>query len=149
LREHVPEAQRLHGPSIKHDISVAVSHIPTFIAEAGARLEALLPGIRICCFGHVGDGNLHYNQSMPPGMAKDEFLAREDAVHDVVHQVTAEMQGSISAEHGIGRLKQSAFLQAEPAEALDRMFRVKQAIDPANLFNPGRVLPRVRPSFLS
>lgn len=149
LREHVPEAQRLHGPSIKHDIAVAVSRIPEFIEEAGARLAALVPGIRICCFGHVGDGNLHYNQSKPLAMSDGDFLAREDAVHDVVHQVTAAMNGSISAEHGVGRLKQSAFLQAEPAEALDLMFRVKQAIDPANLFNPGRVLPRVRPSSLS
>jgi FAD/FMN-containing dehydrogenase len=146
LREHVPEAQRLHGASIKHDISVAVSRIPEFIARAGARLEQLMPGIRVCCFGHVGDGNLHYNQSKPAELSDAQFLAREEAVHDVVHEVTADMGGSISAEHGVGRLKQAAFLRAEPAEALDLMRRIKQAIDPANTFNPGRVLPLARPS---
>lgn len=77
LREHVPEAQRLHGPSIKHDISVAVSRIPEFIERAGAELQALMPGIRVCCFGHVGDGNLLYNQSKPDGMALADFRARE------------------------------------------------------------------------
>ncbi|MCJ0763998.1 FAD-binding oxidoreductase [Variovorax terrae] len=144
LREHVPEAQRLDGPSIKHDISVAVSRIPAFIAEADAALQALMPGIRICCFGHVGDGNLHYNQSKPAGMADADFLAREDAVHDAVHAIAARLQGSISAEHGIGRLKQSALLHHKPAVALDLMARIKQAVDPANLFNPGRLLPRDR-----
>ncbi|WP_093202685.1 FAD-binding oxidoreductase [Variovorax sp. YR750] len=141
LREHVPEAQRLDGPSIKHDISVAVSRIPEFIAEAGAALEGLLPGIRVVCFGHVGDGNLHYNQSKPPGMSDAAFRAREEAVHDVVHAITARMQGSISAEHGIGRLKQEAFLQYKQPVALELMARIKHALDPANTFNPGRVLP--------
>ncbi len=141
LREHVPEAQRLEGPSIKHDISVAVSRIPEFIAEAGAALQSLLPGIRVVCFGHVGDGNLHYNQSKPHGMQDAEFRAREEAVHEVVHAVTARMQGSISAEHGIGRLKRQAFLQYKQPVALELMARIKQALDPANTFNPGRVLP--------
>ncbi|NDZ15747.1 hydroxyacid dehydrogenase [Variovorax sp. WS11] len=144
LREHVPEAQRLEGPSIKHDISVAVSRIPAFIAEAGAALEALMPGIRVVCFGHVGDGNLHYNQSKPPGMPDAEFRAREEAVHELVHAVAARMQGSISAEHGIGRLKQAAFLQHKSPVALELMARLKRALDPANTFNPGRVLPRER-----
>lgn len=142
LREHVPEAQRLDGPSIKHDISVAVSRIPEFIAEAGAALETLLPGVRVVCFGHVGDGNLHYNQSKPAGMSDSEFRGHEEAVHDTVHEITARMQGSISAEHGIGRLKQAAFLHYKQPVALELMARVKQAIDPANTFNPGRVLPR-------
>ena len=141
LREHVPEAQRLDGPSIKHDISVAVSRIPAFVAEAGAALEALVPGIRIVCFGHVGDGTLHYNQSKPRGMSDAEFRAREEAVHDTVHAITARMQGSISAEHGIGRLKQDAFLRHKQPVALELMSRIKQAIDPANTFNPGRLLP--------
>ena len=145
LREHVPEAQRLDGPSIKHDISVAVSQIPAFIEQAGAELQALMPGIRVCCFGHVGDGNLHYNQSLPRGMAAADFRAREDAVHDVVHGVVARMQGSISAEHGIGRLKQSAFLQTKSPLALELMGRVKDAFDPSGLLNPGRVLPARAP----
>lgn len=142
LREHVPEAQRLDGPSIKHDISVAVSRIPDFIALAGARLEALMPGIRIVCFGHVGDGNLHYNQSKPAGMDDAAFLARADAVHDVVHGAAASLGGSISAEHGIGRLKQDAFLQFKPAVSVAVMQRIKQALDPRGTFNPGRLLPR-------
>jgi FAD/FMN-containing dehydrogenase len=144
LREHVPEAQRLHGPSIKHDISVAVSRIPAFIDEAGAALERLLPGIRVVCFGHVGDGNLHYNQSKPDGMSDAEFRAREEEMHDAVHAVTARLHGSISAEHGIGRLKQAAFLRHKDPVAVELMARIKRAIDPANLFNPGRVLPRER-----
>jgi FAD/FMN-containing dehydrogenase len=147
LREHVPEAQRLHGPSIKHDISVSVSQIPAFIEHAGAALERLMPGIRVCCFGHVGDGNLHYNQSKPPGMPDAEFRAQEEAVHDVVHEVVARMHGSISAEHGIGRLKQAAFLRTKAPIAIELMARVKAAFDPLALLNPGRVLPaRADPS---
>ncbi len=142
LREHVPEAQRLDGPSIKHDISVAVSRIPDFIALADARLRALVPGIRIVCFGHVGDGNLHYNQSKPLAMDDAAFRAREDAVHDIVHEVAAQLGGSISAEHGIGRLKQNAFLQYKPAVSVDVMQRLKHALDPRGTFNPGRLLPR-------
>ncbi|MEF7613553.1 FAD-binding oxidoreductase [Aquincola sp. MAHUQ-54] len=141
LREHVPEAQRLHGASIKHDISVAVSRIPEFIETAGAALRARFPGIRIVCFGHVGDGNLHYNQSAPEGMPEADFRAQEEAVHEVVHGVTARLQGSISAEHGIGRLKQAALLQHKQPLALELMARIKRAIDPANTFNPGRLLP--------
>lgn len=142
LREHVPEAQRLEGPSIKHDISVAISRIPDFIARAGAALQQLMPGIRIVCFGHVGDGNLHYNQSKPAGMADADFRAQEDAVHDIVHATAAQLNGSISAEHGIGRQKQAAFLHYKPPVALEAMARIKRALDPANTFNPGRVLPR-------
>ena len=141
LREHVPEAQRREGPSIKHDISVAVSRIPAFIEAAGAALQTLMPGVRIVCFGHVGDGNLHYNQSPPEGMGKAEFLAREEAMHAVVHETAALLQGSISAEHGIGRLKQDAFVRYKPAVALELMARIKRALDPAKTFNPGRLLP--------
>ncbi|MCD0504770.1 FAD-binding oxidoreductase [Bordetella petrii] len=147
LREHVPEAQRLDGPSIKHDISVPVSRTPAFIAAAGAALDQLMPGIRIVCFGHVGDGNLHYNQSKPPGMPDADFRNRAAAVHDVVHDIAARMQGSISAEHGIGRLKQQAFLHHKSPVALDVMSGIKAALDPRQLFNPGRVLPRERRPF--
>ncbi|MBI5717659.1 MAG: FAD-binding oxidoreductase [Burkholderiales bacterium] len=142
LRDYLPEAQRREGPSIKHDISVAVSRIPAFVAEADAALQALMPGVRIVCFGHVGDGNLHYNQSMPAGMGKAEFLAREGEVHAIVHDTAARLQGSISAEHGIGRLKQDAFVRYKHPVALEAMARIKRALDPAGTFNPGRLLPR-------
>jgi len=142
LREHVPEAQRSEGPSIKHDISVAVSRIPAFIEQADPALRALLPGVRIVCFGHVGDGNLHYNQSMPEGMGKADFLAVEQAMHALVHDTAVRLHGSISAEHGIGRLKLDAFVRYKPPVALDTMARIKRALDPANTFNPGRLLPQ-------
>ncbi|ABM33771.1 FAD-binding oxidoreductase [Paracidovorax citrulli] len=142
LREHVPEAQRLEGPSIKHDIAVAISRIPQFIGEAGAALQAFMPGVRIVCFGHVGDGNLHYNQSLPPGMAPADFRAQEDAIHDIVHATAARLGGSISAEHGIGRQKQQALLHYKSPVALEAMARIKRAMDPRNTFNPGRMLPR-------
>jgi len=141
LREHVPEAQRREGPSIKHDISVPVSRIPAFIEEVDSAVRALMPGVRIVCFGHVGDGNLHYNQSAPEGMNRAEFFAMEDEVHAIVHETAARLHGSISAEHGIGRLKQAAFLQYKSPVALDTMARIKCALDPANVFNPGRLLP--------
>jgi FAD/FMN-containing dehydrogenase len=144
LREQVPDAQRLDGPSIKHDISVAVSRMPEFIARADAALQALLPGVRVVCFGHVGDGNLHYNQSKPPGMSDAAFCGHEEAVHDAVHAVTAALQGSISAEHGIGRLKQGALQRHKSPLALELMGRIKRAIDPADTFNPGRLLPVAR-----
>ena len=142
LREHVPEAQRLEGPSIKHDISVPVSRIPSFIAEAGAALQALMPQVRIVCFGHVGDGNLHYNQSKPEGLSTADFCAQEEAIHDIVHTTAARLDGSISAEHGIGRQKQQALLRHKSPIALDAMARIKRALDPHQTFNPGRMLPR-------
>lgn len=141
LREHVPEAQRLEGPSIKHDISVPISRIPDFIAQANAALQQLMPGIRIVCFGHVGDGNLHYNQSKPAGMAAADFHSRQKAVHELVHAIAARLEGSISAEHGIGRQKQAALLQHKSPTALAAMAQIKRALDPANTFNPGRMLP--------
>jgi FAD/FMN-containing dehydrogenase len=142
LREHVPEAQRLEGPSIKHDISVPVSRIPAFIEAAADALEQLMPGVRIVCFGHVGDGNLHYNQSAPAGMSATDFRAREEEVHQVVHEIATRLHGSISAEHGVGRQKQAAFLHYKNPVALETMARIKRALDPGNTFNPGRMLPR-------
>ncbi|WP_321894931.1 FAD-binding oxidoreductase [Paraburkholderia heleia] len=141
IRDHVPEAQRRDGPSIKHDLSVPISRIPEFIETTGAALEAACPGIRVICFGHVGDGNLHYNQSKPAAQGDDAFRAQIPRVHDIVHEQVAKMHGSISAEHGIGRLKQDALMQYKNPVALDLMARVKHAIDPGDLFNPGRLLP--------
>lgn len=142
LREHIPEAQKLDGPSIKHDISVAISKIPEFIDLAGRALESLLPGIRIVCFGHVGDGNLHYNQSMPSNITPAEFRELEGRIHSIVHSIATELKGSISAEHGIGRLKQDDFMKYKNHTAIEVMKKIKTALDPNNIFNPGRVLPR-------
>jgi FAD/FMN-containing dehydrogenase len=142
LREHIPEAQKLEGPSIKHDISVAISKIPAFIELANRALQNLIPEIRLVCFGHVGDGNLHYNQSIPKHMDAKKFRSYEDAIHGIVHSIAADLNGSISAEHGIGRLKQDDFLKYKNPVALDVMKKIKHALDPNNIFNPGRVLPR-------
>jgi FAD/FMN-containing dehydrogenase len=147
LREHVPEAQRLQGPSVKHDISVPIASIPAFIEAADTALRRAMPGIRIVCFGHVGDGNLHYNQSKPAGMDDAAFRARAPEIHDVVHGIAARLHGSISAEHGIGRLKQDAFMRHKAPVALDLMTRVKAAFDPDGVFNPGRVLPQAGTPF--
>ena len=141
LREHVPEAQRLEGLSVKHDISVAVSRIPEFIKLADAAIAERLPDIRVMCFGHVGDGNLHYNMSKPPAMDDAAFRPLEETLHQIVYATVAQLGGSISAEHGIGRAKQAAFVQHKSAVAVDAMQRIKQALDPAGTFNPGRVLP--------
>ena len=142
LREHIPEAQKLEGPSIKHDISVAISKIPEFIELANRALQNLIPEIRLVCFGHVGDGNLHYNQSIPKNMDAKDFRSFEDVIHGIVHSIAADLNGSISAEHGIGRLKQDDFLKYKNPVALDVMKKIKHALDPNNIFNPGRVLPR-------
>jgi FAD/FMN-containing dehydrogenase len=142
IRDHVPEAQTRDGPSIKHDIAVPVSRIPAFIEGAGAALAAAFPGIRFITFGHVGDGNLHYNLSKPAGQDDRAFMAQALAAHEIVYREVARLGGSISAEHGIGRYKQDAFLRYKDPVALDVMRAIKRVLDPGNLFNPGRLLPR-------
>jgi FAD/FMN-containing dehydrogenase len=142
LRDHIPEAQTREGASIKHDISVPVSRIPELIDRAGEELLRRFPGVRLCTFGHVGDGNLHYNLSVPAGGDAGAFLAQEDTIHAVVYAHVQALGGSISAEHGIGRLKQADFLRFKDPVAVDVMRAVKRALDPQGLFNPGRVLPR-------
>ncbi|MFD0610652.1 FAD-binding oxidoreductase [Bradyrhizobium sp. GCM10027634] len=140
LRESIPEAQKRAGESIKHDISVPVSKIPAFIAEAGAAVEAYMPGIRLCTFGHVGDGNVHFNFTQPEGMDKQRFLSCWHAVNDIVHPITTQMSGSISAEHGIGLLKAEEIVRyRSPVE--NRLMRaIKAAVDPANRMNPGKTV---------
>ncbi len=140
IRETLPEAQKRHGASVKHDISVPVSRIPAFMAEAAAAAEAAVDGVRVCAFGHVGDGNLHYNMSQPVGTDPATFLEREGEINAIVHDAAARHGGSISAEHGIGQLKRDALIQYKPGVAIDLMRRIKQALDPDNLMNPGKVL---------
>ncbi len=140
LRENISEAQKREGVSIKHDISVPVSAIPEFLDRAGAALEACYPGLRIVAFGHVGDGNLHYNQSRPRHDENAAFIARTEEVGRVVHGLVHELGGSISAEHGIGQLKRGILPGYKQPLELELMQRIKATLDPQGLMNPGKVL---------
>jgi FAD/FMN-containing dehydrogenase len=140
IREMFGEVQRQVGGSIKHDISVPVASIPAFIAEADAAVLEMIPGARIVSFGHMGDGNLHYNISQPVGADKDAFLARWPEVNKRVHDIVRSCHGSISAEHGIGQLKREELALTKSPVALDLMRRIKLAFDPAGIMNPGKVI---------
>ncbi|MDN2566758.1 FAD-binding oxidoreductase [Aquibium sp. A9E412] len=140
LRETMSEAQRPEGASIKHDISVPVVAIPGFIDRAAALVEAIVPGSRVVCFGHMGDGNLHYNVSQPAGGDAAAFMARYGEVNAAVHDLVRALGGSFSAEHGIGRLKRDELAATAPPLALDLMRRIKHAFDPAGIMNPGKVI---------
>ena len=140
LRENISEAQKIEGISIKHDIAVPVSRIPDFLAAADAALLAGWPGIRIVAFGHVGDGNLHYNLSKPAAGDNAAFIASQPAVNAVVHDIVHALNGSISAEHGLGQLKREEILRYKSATEMALMRAIKQALDPLGLMNPGKVL---------
>ena len=140
LRESIPEAQIREGGSIKHDVSVAVGDVPAFIAEATRAVEAFEPGARVCPFGHLGDGNIHFNVSQPVGADKAAYLDRWDAMNAVVHGIVARMGGSFSAEHGVGRLKRELLARTKDPGALAVMRAVKRALDPNGVMNPGKVL---------
>lgn len=140
LRESMSEAQKPEGGSIKHDISVPVAAIPEFIERAGKVVEEIVPGSRVVCFGHMGDGNLHYNVSQPAGMDREFFLSHYRALNDAVHAVVRALGGSFSAEHGIGRLKRDELLATQPPIATELMQRIKRAFDPAGIMNPGKVV---------
>ncbi len=140
LRHGISEAQKSAGGSIKHDVSVPVSVIPAFIDEASKRAAELIPGIRPVPFGHIGDGNIHYNLSQPKGMDTQAFLDRWSEVNEVIHSLAADMGGSFSAEHGIGYLKRDELARLKDPVALQLMRTVKQAIDPNGIMNPGKLL---------
>ena len=140
LRENIAEAQRREGPNIKHDISLPVSAIPRFLDEARVALVAALPGVRFVTFGHLGDGNLHYNLAGPEGEAPAAFMANAPRANRIVHDLVAAYGGSISAEHGIGQQKRDELVRYKSATELDLMRAVKAALDPAGIFNPGKVL---------
>ncbi len=140
IRERIPEAQKREGGGIKHDVSVPVSRVPTFIAEAQAACEAHLPGVRVLAFGHVGDGNVHFNLCRPPGADAAAFQARWGEFNRIVHDIVMRLGGSISAEHGIGRLKREELLRYAAPVELDLMRRLKQAFDPQGIMNPGKLL---------
>lgn len=140
LREMMSEVQKLEGGSIKHDISVPVARVPEFLDAASEAVLDMLPQARIVAFGHVGDGNIHFNVSQPPGMDKNAYLALWKEMNARVHAIVLAMGGSISAEHGVGVLKRDLLHGAKDAVALDVMRTIKAALDPKGIMNPGKVL---------
>jgi FAD/FMN-containing dehydrogenase len=141
LRKNISEAQKREGISIKHDVSVPVSRVAEFIARADASLRTTYPGIRIVSFGHMGDGNIHYNISMPDAAQNKTFIAQQEgAVNKLVYEVVRELDGSISAEHGLGQLKRDTIRDYKEPLELELMRIVKQAFDPNGLMNPGKLL---------
>ncbi|WP_334187555.1 FAD-binding oxidoreductase [Noviherbaspirillum sp.] len=140
LREHIPLAQAEEGKNIKHDISVPISRIGDFIRKTDIALQQTFPGCRLVTFGHLGDGNLHYNVSPPEQGSDDEFIARQDAVNLVVHDSVDSFGGSISAEHGLGALKREEVRRYKSAVEMALMESVKNALDPLGIMNPGKVI---------
>ena len=140
LRENISAAQRFEGASIKHDISVPISSVPEFVTRASAALEAAFQGIRIVAFGHMGDGNLHFNISRPLAQRDTDFFAQSHSINEIVHDLVHAMNGSISAEHGLGQLKRDEITRYKSKLELDLMRAVKHAWDPNGIMNPGKVL---------
>jgi D-lactate dehydrogenase (cytochrome) len=140
LRDEMSAAQKPEGGSIKHDVSVPVAAVPDFIAEANAAVVKLIPGARPVPFGHLGDGNLHYNVSQPIGADTADFLARWHEMNAVVFEIVLRMGGSISAEHGIGVLKRDELPDVKDKTAIALMRQVKAMLDPLGIMNPGKVL---------
>ncbi|CAN5125433.1 FAD-binding oxidoreductase [soil metagenome] len=141
LRESLSEAQKMAGGSIKHDVAVPVSAVPAFIRTATRAVEAQLPGVRVVAFGHAGDGNVHFNLSQPLDADRAQFLERRQALNRIVHDIVIELGGSVSAEHGVGLLKKDELAHRLDPLELELMRRLKQALDPHGIMNPGKVLP--------
>jgi len=140
IREVLPEAEKLDGVAVKHDVAVPVARMPAFIEEAAPVVEAMIPGSRVLAFGHLGDGNIHFNLRQPPGMDRTAFLAQWHRVSARVHDMVLQYGGSISAEHGIGSLKRDELARtADPAKML-ALRAIKAALDPNGILNPGRVV---------
>jgi D-lactate dehydrogenase (cytochrome) len=140
LRHVLPEVQKPEGGSIKHDVSVPVAAVPDFLAEASAAVQALIPGARPVPFGHLGDGNMHFNVSQPLGADTAQYLARWGEMNAVVDKVVLKHNGSISAEHGIGKLKRDTLPKVKDPVALDLMRGFKRMLDPNGILNPGKVV---------
>jgi FAD/FMN-containing dehydrogenase len=140
IRLKVPDIQTLEGGSIKHDISVPIAAVPAFLREVETAVTARIPGARLVAFGHLGDGNIHCNVSQPVGADRNAFLARWHEVNEIVHGIVAKHHGSISAEHGIGRLKRDLLPSVKDPVALDLMRTLKKTLDPKGILNPGKVL---------
>jgi D-lactate dehydrogenase (cytochrome) len=140
LRESIPEAQRLEGAGLKHDVSVPVGALAEFVTRASQWVSANVPDGLLVAYGHVGDGNLHFNVSAAPGAQRERFLAREEPVRRAIHDLVSEFGGSFSAEHGIGRLKVGELERYTSPVELALMRAVKRAFDPHGIMNPGKVL---------
>jgi FAD/FMN-containing dehydrogenase len=140
LRELMSEAQKYEGGSIKHDIAVPVARVPEFIDRADKLVSLMVPGARPVPFGHLGDGNIHYNVSQPPGMDTTVFLAQWEALNMAVHEIVLDLGGSISGEHGIGQLKRDLLPHAKSPVELALMRKIKNVLDPNGILNPGKVL---------
>ena len=140
LREHIPLAQASAGKNIKHDVSLPISRIADFIAATDAQLAAAFPGCQVVCFGHLGDGNLHYNVAPMEGVTHDTFLGNQAAINRIVHDSVAAFGGSISAEHGIGALKVDDLKRYKDPVELNIMRAIKAALDPLGIMNPGKIL---------
>ncbi len=140
MRALMSEVQKLEGGSIKHDVAVPVARVPELVARANQLVELMIPGARPVPFGHLGDGNIHYNVSQPPGMDRAIFLSHWEALNAAVHEIVLDLGGSISAEHGIGRLKRDLLPHAKQAIELELMRKIKTAFDPNGILNPGKLL---------
>ena len=140
IRKGLAESQKREGVSIKHDVGLPISQIPQFLSEASAALESRFPGVRIVAFGHVGDGNLHFNLSFADPAQNAALIAQSQAANAVVYDVVSRLGGSIAAEHGIGQLKPAWLAQHAPAGSMALMQQIKTALDPQGLMNPGKVL---------
>jgi FAD/FMN-containing dehydrogenase len=141
IRELFGEMQGREGGSIKHDVSVPVANIPAFIEEGNAAARKLIPGCRPMPFGHVGDGNIHFNLNQPEFAETAAFMARWDEIQTLVNDIVRAMDGSISAEHGIGRIKRDELARVKSPVELELMRAIKTAFDPQGLMNPGKLLP--------
>lgn len=141
LREAVPDAQTREGGSIKHDVSVPLASLPDFLERANAACLAAMPGLRPCGFGHFGDGNIHFNLSQPVDMDRAEFLSQWGRFNRIVHDIVHGLGGSIAAEHGVGLIKRDELIRYASPVGLDLMRRLKAALDPQGLLNPGKVVP--------
>ena len=139
-REQMSDVQSREGASIKHDVSVPIGAVPELIAEGSAAVARAIPGVRPCPFGHMGDGNIHFNFSQPAGADPKAFMARENDANAAVYEVVRRLGGSISAEHGIGQLKSGLLQQVKDPVALELMRTIKAALDPNGIMNPGKVL---------
>jgi FAD/FMN-containing dehydrogenase len=146
LRESIPEAMTLEGAQIKHDVSVPIAQMPQFADQAGAWILAQVPCARLIPFGHIGDGNLHFNVSQPVGGDGAAFVSRTAEIEHGVHDIAHAHGGSFSAEHGIGRHKRGELARYANTVELQMMWAVKKALDPRGIMNPGKVLTDTVPS---